>query len=97
MVTPQMIILTIVFLGGNVLWFTFLFKRADPWLRKRIGVHYGVTIDIASKGLWKVRQEGQGARGCMIELLQGVFIIPASLLPILFFGILFMLLSPSGS
>lgn len=95
MITPQMILFTVVFLVGNVLWFTFIFKRADPWLRRRIGERYGVTIDLAGKGMWTVREKGQGARGCLIELLQMVFIIPAAFLPMIVFGIIAFLMSPS--
>jgi hypothetical protein len=94
MVTLQMMVLTFVFLVGNALWFAFLFMRADPWLRKRIGTHYGVTIDLTGKGLWKVKESGQGGRGCLIELVQPVFVIPVAFVSMLCFGMLFLFLSP---
>lgn len=96
MITLQMIVFTVFFLGGSLIWFTFFFRRVDPWLRRRIGAHYGVTIDLGSKGLWKVRQKDQGARGFLIEFLQIVFVVPAAMVPLFSIGIMMLLASSPG-
>lgn len=83
----------LVFLVLQVRWLFIFFRRVDPWLRRRIGEYFGVTIGFEGKGAWKVIEKGQGCRGLLIEMLQIVFVLPAVLLPLILFLVILMLLA----
>ena len=85
--------LGLVFLVVQVGWLFTFFRRIDPWLRRRIGDYFGVTIRFEGKGMWKVVEKGQGCRGVLIELLQIIFVFPAVLLPLILFLVIVMLLA----
>ena len=89
-------IIAILYLYVMVRWVIYFFNRVDPALRERIGKRFGVTIGKNFRNSWEVVEPNQGARGCLIEMLQPLFLIPAMFLPIIILFILVMLLSQLG-
>lgn len=85
--------LGLLYLALQVGWVWFFYRRIDPWLRERIGNHFGVTLRIGGRGMWTVAEKGQGTRGCLLEVLQIVFWIPAIMLPLIVFTGVMMLVS----
>ena len=88
--------LGLLYLIVQVVWITFFIRRVDPWLREHIGERYGVTLRISGRGLWTVVEKGQGMRGCLVELLQIIFWLPAIMLPLILFTGLMLLISSQG-
>jgi hypothetical protein len=82
----------VIYLIVAVAWIWFFIRRGDPWLRERIGRLFGVTLVIAGRGMWKVKEPNQGMRGFLIEFLQPLFWIPVVMLPLIGFIVVLMLL-----
>jgi hypothetical protein len=82
----------VIYLIIAVAWVWFFIRRGDPWLRAQIGRAFGVTLVIAGRGMWKVKEPNQGMRGFLIEFLQPIFWIPAVMLPLILFVIVLMTL-----
>jgi hypothetical protein len=83
--------LGLLYLVVQVGWIFFFYRRVDPWLRERIGSRFGVTLRIGGRGMWTVAEKGQGMRGCLIEVLQIVFWLPAIMFPLIVFTGIMML------
>jgi hypothetical protein len=81
----------LIFLIVSVLWIRWFIRRADPWLRERIGRWFGVTLKISGRGMWTVTPKDRDVvRGILIEMLQPLFWIPAVMLPLIIFVVLLM-------
>ena len=90
------VILAIVYLYVMVRWILYFWRHIDPMLRERIGKRFGVTITKNFRNSWEVVEKNQGARGCLIEMLQPAFLIPAMFLPVIIFALIVMLLAQLG-
>jgi hypothetical protein len=90
------VILGIVYLYVMVRWVMYFFNKVDPVLRERIGKRFGVTINKNFRQSWEVAEPNQGARGCLIEMLQPVFLIPAMFLPVIILTVIVLLLAQLG-
>ncbi|MCI0396896.1 MAG: hypothetical protein L0322_18415 [Chloroflexi bacterium] len=81
------------YLVPTVLWTGYYLRVVDPRLRRWLGGRLGVTLG-TQRGLWTVLEPGQGLRGCLIELLQLLFLIPVFIFPLLCLGVpLFLVLN----
>jgi hypothetical protein len=87
------VILAIIYLTMMVSWMWFIVHRLDPWLREKVGARFGVTIIQGRRGHWQVKASGKGLGGCLIEMLQIVFWIPAIMLPMVIFVLTLILLN----
>ncbi len=74
------VVFVATYLPGMIIWIYFL-SRQDIRLRKWLGKRYGVTINLSGRGMWTVREANQGMKGCLIEMLQICFWIPAIFIP----------------
>jgi hypothetical protein len=88
---PQMVFWQIIFwtlyLITAVLWVFFYLRVLDAPLRQGLGRRFGVSLQRRGNGLWQVAQPNQGLRGCLIECLQPIFLIPAMIAPLVCFGL----------
>jgi len=85
-------ILAVAYLAVMAVWITFFSRRVDPWLRRKVGERFGVSIYLGAKRDWRVSGD-HGLGGCLIELLQIVFWIPAVMLPVVIFLVALIILS----